>query len=230
MGSCLAQVALLVGLPDLPCVDVQGCQPAAAVAIGVDANQVAQVEDLAGLLRRVPSDHRLARNVWAGIPSRSDSQRNSQAGWSIHRQVGVVLRMDEDVRVGFVPIATALEERRVLGRDPCQLGLSYRSERAPYDKRVGPPPSCIQRENVWGRPARASRSIWSWLPKSGTRVHCASSAISRSITPRAVRTAVDVITQCDDQVVTPWLDRLRTTFPRLANNRGCHRWRSFETA
>ena len=53
-------VPLPVRLPDFPAVDVQRRQPAAAVAEGVDADDVAEVEDFADLLRGVADDGDLA--------------------------------------------------------------------------------------------------------------------------------------------------------------------------
>lgn len=52
-----------VGLPDLSAADFESGQPASAIAVGVDANQEAQVEDLSRPLRRVPDHGLLARAV-----------------------------------------------------------------------------------------------------------------------------------------------------------------------
>ena len=68
----LSPLAPLVRLPHLPAADVQRRQPAVAVAPGVDALEVAEVEDLAALLRGVADDGRLARTVRAGL---ADLQR-----------------------------------------------------------------------------------------------------------------------------------------------------------
>ena len=45
-GPGRPELALVIDLPDLGRVDVQRRQPAAAVAVRVDADQVSQVEDL----------------------------------------------------------------------------------------------------------------------------------------------------------------------------------------
>src|SRR6185503_14060727 len=47
------QLAVAVGLPNLPVVRLERGKPAAAPAVGVDANQMAKVEHLSVLERRV---------------------------------------------------------------------------------------------------------------------------------------------------------------------------------
>ena len=64
--SAPSHVPFTVGLPDLLGLNIQSRQPPAAVAIGVDDLDVAQVEDLAVLLRGMTGDHRLPRDVGAG--------------------------------------------------------------------------------------------------------------------------------------------------------------------
>src|SRR5262249_19339092 len=61
-----AQGPRRVRLPDLPRADLQGGEPTAAEAVGVDAGDVAEVQDLAGFLRGVADDRPLARGVRGG--------------------------------------------------------------------------------------------------------------------------------------------------------------------
>ena len=166
-----------VRLPDLPGPHVQRRQPAAAVAVGVDALQVAEVEDLAALLRRVADDDRLARVVRAGghVPQRLPPQHAD--GLLGHREVGVVVGVDEDVGVGLVVVEAAFEELEVLLGDerevpPGAVGVERRDAAHAAARSSG------------GRPERASRSIWSWLPRSGTRRQRRPRSMSRSRTPR----------------------------------------------
>src|SRR5690242_6382922 len=71
-ASNLTQLPHPVRLPDLLGPGLQRRQPAAPVAEGVDALEVAQVEDLPALLGRVAHDGRPARLVRAGgrLPER----------------------------------------------------------------------------------------------------------------------------------------------------------------
>jgi SAM-dependent methyltransferase len=61
-----SRVPRTVGLPDLVTANIQSRHPAAPVAIGVDDLDVAQVEDLAVLLRGMTGDHRFPRDVRLG--------------------------------------------------------------------------------------------------------------------------------------------------------------------
>src|SRR5262245_16884545 len=71
-GHSLPQLPGLIRLPDpLPTFDLQGGQPAPAVAEGVDALEVAQVQKLPVLLRRVADDCDLAGTVALGEPPSS---------------------------------------------------------------------------------------------------------------------------------------------------------------
>jgi len=76
-GASPPQLASILGLPDPRGVHVQGREPAAAVAIGVDALQLAQVQDRAALLRRMPGDDRLARAMRPGEPIPQSRNRES---------------------------------------------------------------------------------------------------------------------------------------------------------
>jgi hypothetical protein len=115
------ELALSVRLPDLLGVDVEGSQPAATEAVGIDAHQVAHVKNLARLLRTVAGDDCLAGNMRTrdAVAKRFPAQQLE--GLIIHRQRRVVVGMDKDVRLGFVVGATAFEERDVLGGDSRQI-------------------------------------------------------------------------------------------------------------
>lgn len=82
-------------------------QPPAPVAERIDALQVAEVQDLARLLRRVADDHDLARLVRAGghVPQRLPPQHPGVLLG--HRDVGEVVGVDEDVRPGLVEVESA---------------------------------------------------------------------------------------------------------------------------
>src|ERR1700687_1974889 len=56
----VAQRTAFIGLPDLAAADVQGGQPTTQAAAGIDALEVAEVEDLARSLRRMADDGDLA--------------------------------------------------------------------------------------------------------------------------------------------------------------------------
>ena len=140
--------------------------------------EVAQVEDLAALLRRVADDDRLARVVRAGghVPQRLPPEHADRLLG--HRDVGEVVGVDEDVGVGLVVVEAAFEELEVLVGDEGEVpagAVGVERGDAAHAEQPGRSGSC---------PERASRSIWSWLPRSGTRRQRRPRSMSRSRTPR----------------------------------------------
>ena len=70
MTSVRSQHAELIDLPHLTAVNIQGGQPAAGATAGVDALEVAQVEDVARSLRSVADDGDLSNMVLERIMAR----------------------------------------------------------------------------------------------------------------------------------------------------------------
>ena len=90
-----------------------------------------------------PTIDRLARDVRAGDAVAERLPAQDLGGLLIHRQVRFVLGVDEDVRLGLVVVATASEEREVLGGDPRQIGpcRSTRPGSVRRERGIAPIPS-----------------------------------------------------------------------------------------
>ena len=213
-----AKLALPVRLPDLFSVDIKRGQPAAAVAVRVDAHQVAQVEDLAGLLRRVAGNDRFAGNMRAREAVSSDSQRKRSKGCSSIGERRVVIGVNEDVRLAF------RDRRGSASRNAtCSAGIRARSavlillggstvRRERRDRPHPQPVREIGRNCPWPCREATVSNISSWLPRIG--INCIAFERDQSLEhAAAVRAAVDVIAQGDDHVIGLRLDRFEQRRP-----------------
>ena len=212
------QLTVPAGLPDLRGVDIERGQPAASVAAGVDALDVPQVQDLPVPLRRVADDDGLARSVRPGdrVAQRFPAQRRERL--LRDREVGIVVRVEEDVRGGLDVVEAPLHEPDVFRGDPAE------SRPAPYDLRVAAPPMLVH-QWIGSRPARTSSSSSSWLPIRRSNRQRRPRSMSISMTPAAIRPPVDVVPQHHEEILGAW-GRWRGPGPRgPENSRGCLRWR-----
>jgi hypothetical protein len=139
-----------VGLPDLMGVNIQRRQPAPAAAEGVNALHVSQVQDFPVLLRGVTDDHGLARFVRAGghVHDRLPPQHHD--GLLIHRQIGEIIGVHEDVRIRLVVIHAAFEELKVFVRDEFQVTTLA----------VGVEASCVPQITPSSAPGRPIDRAW----------------------------------------------------------------------
>ena len=131
-------VPALVRLPHLAALDVQRRQPAVAVTPGVDALEIAEVEDLAALLRGVADDGGLAGTVRAGLADfhRVPEKRLRRLGRK--RQVGQIVAVNVEVPLRLVEQPAAAQELDVRRRE-CP-----RAAAMPYDSSVALPPNISQ--------------------------------------------------------------------------------------
>src|SRR6185437_12279689 len=112
-SALLAQLALLVGLPDLAARDVERRQPAVVVTAGIDALEMPQVADLAIGLQRVADDGRFARTMRAGRKIAQRPPKQDVAVLLLQRQIGQVIGVDEKMLALDVVQPAAFEKREV---------------------------------------------------------------------------------------------------------------------
>src|SRR5262249_28799702 len=124
----LPHLPLLVGLPVAARAHVQGGQPAPTVAVGVDADEMPQVEDLPALLRRVADDGDLPRGVRAR-PVAVEGPPPQHAAWLLAQvEVRLVAGVDEQVRFALVVVLEAVDEGTVPLRDAPRMSNTVRPQ------------------------------------------------------------------------------------------------------
>jgi hypothetical protein len=161
-GHSLPQLPGLIRLPDPPpTFDLQGGQPAPAVAEGVDALEVAQVQKLPVLLQRVADDGDLAGTVALG-DRRQRGPAQATPLLLVQGQVPVVVGVDENVADGFVVVPAPLDELQASG---------------PASAWPGPGESAAR---------RARQSFQPWIVARSWPVVRSSNKISRWCSPRLV--------------------------------------------
>lgn len=109
--------ARLLRLPDATGGDVERRQPADAVAVGVDADEVAEVEDFALLVRRVTDDGGAAGEMGLGRVPLERLPAEVAPRLAIQRAAGEVVAVSKEVARPFDHIAPGTNEFDVLGFD-----------------------------------------------------------------------------------------------------------------
>lgn len=125
------QLAPAIGLPNLASGGVQGSEPAASPAVGIDAEDVAQIEDLAILLRGVADDRRLAGNVDTRHHVADRMPPPVLPALIDERLIGLISAMDEEMRRRFVKVSPGADVVDVLvgNRVHFSTGIAIRLDR-----------------------------------------------------------------------------------------------------
>lgn len=93
---------MFVGLPNLARIDIQSRQPTSAMAAGVDANDVSQIQNLSRGLRRMPHNSRFSVLMPSWDWVRKMLPKSYEFGLLSQREIRKIIGMDEKVRLGFV--------------------------------------------------------------------------------------------------------------------------------
>lgn len=116
-SGCVTRPTKPIDLPNLTGSRIQRGQPAAAPAVGVDAGEMSDIENLARFLRGV-ADHSLFS---ANVRGRNRiAERVPSPKWPAlagQRLLGMVAAVDEEMRVGFPIVAPGADEIDVLRGD-----------------------------------------------------------------------------------------------------------------
>ena len=128
VSASIPQPAVAVGLPRLAGGRIESRQPASTPAESIDADQVAKIEDLAVLKRRVPHDSRFSRLVRLRNVRPERLPAHGLPVLLDERPIGLVAGMNEEVAVGFEAIAPRTNKLDVLVGDGLlfSLGISVR--------------------------------------------------------------------------------------------------------
>ena len=111
------ELAGLLRLPDAAGGDVERREPAVAVAVGVDADEVAEVEDFGLLVRRVTEDRGTAGEMGFRRVPLERLPAEVAPRLAIQRAAGEVVAVDEKVARPFDHVAPTADEFDVFGFD-----------------------------------------------------------------------------------------------------------------
>ena len=137
----------------------------------------------------------------SGVMSRSDSHRRISVGLLVHRQVGEIVRMDKDVRIGFVVVPAAFEEGEVLPGDVVKTSA----------RPVGVERGEAAHPDQHGAPAASRPDVEEDLivvAQQGEQPTAPAQADEEVEDAPAVRPPVDVVAQGDHDVLGIGLDRV----------------------
>ena len=115
--AVMPEPTLAIDLPDLAGRGVKRSEPPTAPAIGVDADEMTQIENFAVLERRVSDDRRLARHVRPGSPHLQRLPAHGLPMLFGKSPLGLVVGVGKKMRTGFVEIAPGANVLDVLAAE-----------------------------------------------------------------------------------------------------------------
>lgn len=89
-------------MPNLSAGPVQCCEPFSAVAMGIDASQVGGLDDFAISIVCMTDDCMFSGEVWAGHPLGEFGPAEELDGLVFQAHLRVVVRVYDEVGIGFV--------------------------------------------------------------------------------------------------------------------------------
>ena len=214
-GGFRSRDAIAVDLPSLAAGCVQGSEPTATPAEGVDADQMAQVEDFAGLLRGVAEDSRFSGNV---RPRHPQLERLPPHGLPMllgERTIRVVISVGKKMRVGFEIIAPGADvfdvRLRNLARAKRLPVRSHRGRAADFQPVVG-----------LGLPVDIVEHHFFMIAQQRDELAAVAEAEKLVDHLPAFRTAVDAVAEHDHRIVGPEIEHFNKSAQAPSHIRGHH--------